>query len=343
MTVELADVGRDRAPEGVRLPDVYFTAGYGHAAATMDGGSWRISHCEERILVPYVVRDIPAGGRDAISPYGYSGVHVDPTCDPVQVGAFWRAALAHWRDAGLVTMFLRFSPLDPYSVEVVRELPGVRLSGPRTTVTVPVDRGAPHAWTAMEGRSRTAVRKAARAGMDAVIRPASTADTVAGSPFRRLYEQTMRRVGSAPGYLFSDTHYRRLSDGLGKDLLIVEVRGRDGEVVSAALVLRHADRAHYHLAGSRPEAAREGANNLLVWTILEWAADSGCRQVHLGGGVRPDDGLFQFKRSFGGERTRYWTGGVVIDPARYDRLLAATGVGPAGAADFFPGYRAGGR
>jgi lipid II:glycine glycyltransferase (peptidoglycan interpeptide bridge formation enzyme) len=116
-------------------------------------------------------------------------------------------------------------------------------------------------------------------------------------------------------------------------------------VVAASLVFRHRERAHYHLAGSAPEALRQGANNLLLWTILRWAAEAGCAVVHLGGGVRPDDGLFTFKRSLGGTRTAFWTGAVVPRPDRYQALLAARAGELGRSVDelrntgFFPAYR----
>ena len=60
----------------------------------------------------------------------------------------------------------------------------------------------------------------------------------------------------------------------------------------------------------------------------------------------PEDGLFTFKRSFGGARTAYWTGSVVLDQPRYDALLAAraSGLGTSAArlraTTHVPAYRA---
>lgn len=329
----------------VDCPDVYFTSGYGAATALLDDGTWQIAHQGGLIMLPYVLRAAADDASDAATPYGYSGIHVAPGLGATDLGRFWSKAVEHWRDTGTVALFLRFSPLDTASVEAVRALGEIELTRRQDTITVEVSAGSARVWDGMEGRSRTAIRKARGAGLTAAVRAVRPEDLVATAPFRRLYESTMARLNSQPWYLFPDRYYRHLATALDKALSIAEVRDSTGEVVASALVLRHRDRAHYHLAGSDPVAARTGANNLLVWTILEWACDSGCRVVHLGGGVRSEDGLFRFKRSFGGTRTPFWTGTAVIDPGRYDALVDAQArrLGRSGAdlrsSGYFPAYR----
>lgn len=323
-------------------PDVYFTAGYGMAAAVAKHGRWEALHVEDRLLLPYVVTETGDGHLDAASPYGYAGIHVAPGSTEHDVAQFWRLVQEHWRDMGLVAMFFRFSPFEP-----VVTLDGVRTTHSGDTVTVPIDGDADALWDGMEGRSRTAIRKARSLGCTATVRPARATDLHGGSSFRVLYEQTMRRVGSKAGYLFGDTYYVKLLDGLGPSLLIAEVFSEAGGVCAAALVLRHRDRVHYHLAGSDLGAAGRGANNLLLWTVLRWAAGSGARLVHLGGGLRADDNLFKFKRSFGGRRTPFRTGAVVVDKGAYDKLVerraAACGRSPGElvGTGYFPAYRVG--
>ncbi|MFC0509186.1 GNAT family N-acetyltransferase [Micromonospora costi] len=327
-------------------PDVYYTSAYGTATASVDSGRWQIAHEHDRLLVPYVLRHANETDLDAATPYGYAGVHVDPGCTSADLARFWKRLVDHWRQTHTVAIFLRFSPLDPASVDAVRTLGQVDLVRRQDTITVPVSEGPERVWDAMEGRSRTAIRKAHSRGLTAAVRPTCPGDLSTGSPFRRLYESTMIRLDSQPWYLFPDRYYRQLAVGLDKALSIAEVRDADGAVVAAALVLRHRDRAHYHLAGSDPSASRLGANNLLLWTILTWASENGCRTVHLGGGVRPDDGLFRFKRSFGGSRTPFWTGSMVVDPDRYAALVTArarqlgTSADELVATNFFPAYRA---
>lgn len=326
-------------------PDVYFTPGYGRAAASTKLGRWQSIQWEDRVRLPYVVSASGDNVCDAISPYGYSGIYVAPACTPGDLALFWKLACERLRAEGVVAVFLRFSPLDDASRECAASLEGIRMTRRGDTVMVPVRHGADAVWTAMEGRARTAIRKAEKVGLVGDIRPAVPADLGPEAPFRNLYEETMRRVKSAPGYLFDDRYYQSLLSGLGDDLMIATVRQPDGAAVAASLVMAHRDRVHYHLSGSVTEGSRSGANNLLLWTILRWAAADGRSTVHLGGGLAYDDGLFRFKRSYGGSRTQFWTGAVVLDRSPYERLVErraaelVISVAELQGTGYFPAYR----
>jgi serine/alanine adding enzyme len=345
MKISVASLDTPWSLPDEQCPDVYHTAGYGMAAAFSRFGRWELLHWEDRILLPYVVTDTGRGHVDAASPYGYAGIHIASGCTERDVRSFWRIAGEHWQSAGLVSMFLRMSPLDPGSLAAAAALDDVTMTRRGDTITVPLTAGSKTVWDGMEGRARTTVRKATAGGMTAEVRVAAAPDLCPGAPFRRVYEETMGRVGCAAGYRFPDSYYDALLAGLGPNLHIAEVRAADGEVVSAALVMRHHDRAHYHLSGSMPEGAKAGANNLLLWTILEWAIEAGCTLVHLGGGLASDDSLFRFKRSFGGERSEFWTGTAVLDAGTYDKLVAARAeelgrpVDELMAQPYFPAYR----
>jgi hypothetical protein len=333
-------------PADLDYPDVYFTPGYGASAALMERGEWEFAHCEEKIMLPYVRRCVDVDTCDAVSPYGYSGVYVSPDCPPDDVARFWLRILEWWRERGIVTMFLRFSPMDRASLAAVSKLGSIDLVRRGDTILIPVGSRAESLWSGLESRARNTIRKAERAGLAGRMRLARDGDLASGSPFRTLYEATMRRVGSAPMYFFDDDYYAALARGVGPGLRIAEVHGAGGAVEASALVLTHGDRVHYHLAASTPDGARQGANNLLIWTILTWADEHGKRLVHLGGGVSTGDSLFTFKRSFGGQRAEFWTGAVVVDPDRYGQLVRshAAKLGMSAAelqrSTYFPRYRA---
>ncbi|KAB1940668.1 GNAT family N-acetyltransferase [Micromonospora sp. ALFpr18c] len=335
------------SPPDDRCPDVYFTKGYGSAAAEAEGGAWRMTHCGDDVLVPFLQRRIDERWSDGISPYGYAGIHVGPSRTRHDVERLWPQMVDCWREAGLISLFFRFSPLDSRSTEFARDLPGLNFTWRGENVVVSVGQGPDAVWKQLAGRARTAIRKAERSGLTAEVRHVDPADLGRSSSFRRLYEQTMARIGSSARYFFPDSYYRALLDGLGKNLLVAEVRDDVGAAVASALVMRHSELAHYHLAGSTLEGGRLGANNLLVWSILRWSADNGCRRVHLGGGIssRDDDKLLMFKRSFGGERAPFWTASLVINDDAYELLVkaAATRIGrPTStlhASGWFPAYR----
>jgi hypothetical protein len=301
-------------------PDVYFTEGYGTAAALLRGGQWRSVRMDDRILVPYVVTRLDNGLSDAISPFGFSGVYVAPHCPAEDLATFWADARQRWRAQGIVSMYFRFSPLDPRSTNAVRALDGLSLAQRNETITIHLGNGLDAVWDQLKSSCRSRIRKAERVGLSASVREATAEDLLGTSPFRSLYAQTMYRVG-APDFIFADAYYTALLDGVGANLLLAQVREPDTGVVAAALLLTHRERVHYHLAGSDLSAGSGCANNLLIWAILRWAAENGRSTMHFGGGVRPGDSLFRFKSTFGGTRTPVWHGSAVVDKTAYDALV----------------------
>lgn len=274
---------------------------------------------------------------DAMSPYGYSGAWAHPDLSRADVLDAWHSVRRELLDRGVVSVFLRHSPLVPQA-----ELPFAhhRVVADHPTVAVDLT-DVPRAWSALGGKCRNTVRRAVARGASVELRPARPADLVPGSDFRRLYEATMDRHGAGPGYYFSDEHYRRLSLGLGADLVLATGRDADGAVQAAALFLRHAHLLHYHLSGSTPEGSRAGLNNLLLWRSVEHGAGLGATTLHLGGGTggAADDDLLRFKASFGPIRLSYRATGWVVDPAAYADLTARTSTGVAREGAFFPSYR----
>jgi len=298
-----------------KLVDIYFTHAYGHADAVRASAKWILIHdAAYTWQMPLLVNENEAGHLDAASPYGYSGVYAHPHLSPTDLQNRWRNSRQTLHEMGVVTLLLRHSPLAPQAPDQ----PDARIvvSDHPTQAVDTTDLS--DAWCAMEGRSRTAVRKALRSGLTADLREATIDDLAPGAPFRRLYSETMARLGAADNYQFSDLYFEELMGGMSERLLLATVTDALGTVGAAALFMRHAARLHYHLSGSTPDAARLGANNLMLWHAIESA---GAEIVHLGGGVSPRDHLYRFKRSFGGAELNYRVTGYVLDHGTYTDLL----------------------
>jgi hypothetical protein len=321
-------------PTPPAYPDVYFTPGYGQAECLPPGYEWAsINRCDDRFRVPLVLRPLGDGLMDATSPYGYSGAYADPSLRESDVQEAWTSALEELRRLSVVSVFLRHSPLVPQASIGFDHLPVVR---GHSTVGVDVQ-DSEAAWSALESSCRNKIRKATKHGAIAEVRPAVAEDLATGSAFRQQYEGTMMRRDAAAWYHFPDEYYALLLDGLGESLLVASVRDSSGVVQSAALFLRHEHFLHYHLSGSDPAASKLGFNNLLLWSVIEHASNTGAHVLHLGGGVSPDDALFRFKASFGPKRFTYHASGLILDRGEYTRLASIHRKG--GQARFFPEYR----
>ncbi|WP_166375832.1 GNAT family N-acetyltransferase [Aeromicrobium phragmitis] len=259
------------------------------------------------------------GAITATSPYGYSGLFIDPQLSDRQVSEYWQQALNLLRERQVVSLFLRFHPLDTHSVERCRRLPGLAVV--RSSVTYATTICEPETmWWQIEGRARTEVRKALKSGMTAdVTRVESPSPLLEGSPFRLLYEETMRRVNASNKYFFDDHYFSSMASMKESGVHLAQVRLRD-ETVASAVIIQHGERAHYHLSGSDRSAARLGANSLMLWTVMRWCHQQQLEVFHLGGGVTEGDGLARFKRSFADLELQYFTGRAVLARKQYQDL-----------------------
>lgn len=321
-------------------PDVYFSAAYGEAASYAEKpSSWHlISYDDGRWQLPLLVRELTSGYRDAISPYGYGGIYCShEVSDP---HTLWRQTRDHLDRLGVISIFIRDSPLvptyrPPEALAIVDDHPTFYLRR----------MDEEEAWQSMEGRARTAIRKAVKNGLSATLRKVTEPDLEPDSPFRTLYESTMKRVGASKEYIFDNTYYRTLLSGLKEDLYIA-VAERESEVLAASLFMVGETGMHYHLSGSTKDAFKLGATNLILWEAWRFAISLQLPGLHLGGGVRKGDSLEKFKKSFGGDQARYSAYGVIIDPELYEtetsRAAAALHCSDSDllAGGFFPAYRA---
>ncbi len=332
-------------------PDVYFSPGYGRAAATMEDGTWELAVGNRgEFLYPYVKRPIPGSSDgmpqyDIASPYGYAGVWAVERAQAQAWAEFRQRFREASRARGCVAEFLRLGSIVPGREQLLATDDALQAAPFNHTILVDLAGGYDSYWKSCEGRSRTAIRKAQRLGYLARLRPAAAADLQSGAPFRRLYESTMDRLNARKSYYFSDDYYVSLLAALGDQLMLGEVADASGATVSAALFMTWKGIVHYHLAGSSRDAARDGANNLLLDTAIAWGIERGYDSLHLGGGTSDNDGLFRFKAGFGGTLLEFWLARAVLNDAEYDRLTQrrarelSVSRETLAARNFFPAYR----
>ncbi|HYK98725.1 MAG TPA: GNAT family N-acetyltransferase [Candidatus Acidoferrales bacterium] len=175
-----------------------------------------------------------------------------------------------------------------------------------TALVIPVAGRAPEAiWASMEGRARTKVRKAERAGVTVTV--ATGADALAS--FYPLHLATYRRTGAAPQprQLFEvlfDTPYTRT--------FFAEHEGRR---VATVVVAAYAGRAQFFASASEEAALHLGANNLLQWRALQWVHDMNFEAYEVGHVENPVgardpklQSIARFLRSFGGDEVPSFAG-----------------------------------
>lgn len=339
------------------FPDVYYSPSYAAVAEASDGAAWQIAVWKGgAILMPFLLRPILADLVDStgygtlfdiVSPYGYSGCFAREEVSPAECRSFRAALRAELERRGVVAEFLRLGNLVE-GREVLLAADEL-LTAKRHNDTIGIETNVAEQvyWDRCEGRARTAVRKATRLGYTAATRPIERVDLAPDSPFRRLYTETMQRVAAQPYYYFDDDYYDTLFHELGTRLRWFIANNAAGEPVVMAMTMVWRPFVHLHLVGSDPVATRDGAGNLCYDAMFRWACQQPEVQLcHLGGGLSADDALFNFKKSFGGQRIPFWVASSILNARAYEHLTRRRAAAIGSTAEelvrcsYFPAYRA---
>ncbi|HEY0003140.1 MAG TPA: GNAT family N-acetyltransferase [Actinoplanes sp.] len=290
-------------------------------------------------LLPLLIRRVRDDRYDAISPYGYGGPFF--STGEVAAGEVAAGEVAGVLDAvtqwagreRLCSMFLRLSldlaPVD--RPEVVEAAPNV---------VVDLRRAPEKLWGNYQHKVRKNVQKALRAGC--TVGRIDLLSDVDG--FLDVYGATMRRRAAASWYHFDRSFLSRFAVDLSGTYSTFAVRDRDGRMVSVEIVLESDRFLYSFLGGTLEQAFPIAPNDLLKHEIVEHGQRTGRSGFVLGGGYRPGDGIFRYKRAFDPTGVRpFRVAKIIGDRRRYADLVAAHG--PAVATDrsesgYFPAYRA---
>jgi hypothetical protein len=180
---------------------------------------------------------------------------------------------------------------------------------------------------------RQQIRKNEAAGFSSRVVPGPETSPQDRDRFLRVYTETMRVVDATDRYYFGADYFAAL---LSSPLTwLVEISAPDGDVAASALAVRSDGFLHYYLSGTADEHRRRAPSKNLIVASNDLADELGL-PLNLGGGVRPGDGLEEFKRGFANRELPWRTHEIVVDPAAYEELSA----GRDPASGFFPLYRA---
>ncbi|CAM3441190.1 GNAT family N-acetyltransferase [Corallococcus soli] len=281
--------------------------GVTHTLAIEDG--------EGRALrVPLIVRPIEGTPyRDAISPYGYPGGRMDGLREVPKDAV-------DWTDTGLVSLFVRDRVTGPRCFAGGTERNEVFFIDPR----LPIE---------FQPEARRQMRRNTRLGFVSTCSAMRETSHEEREGFKDVYRQTMVRDGAHSRYFFSDAYFEQLFSS--PNAWLATTRAADGHIASSGVGVSSDGVMHYYLGGTADaDLGRSPAKNTVFGALVELSTRLGL-PLHLGGGVRPGDGLEQFKRSFANASSRLCTHELICEPSVYARLSASRRD-----TDYFPAYRA---
>jgi hypothetical protein len=318
--------------------DAYHRAAYILASAKLEHShpvGLMISFGDRRFMVPALLRLIngPDGQSwiDGSTPYGYGGV-VSSSLEsevalPEVVGFF--KGLRWWCEMRkLVCYVLRSHPLLAQNW-LFTEAPGIDFvinTRRRQTVALPLQRWddtmrCPFGLSKGRRSDLAFARRNLRVTWNTVSDHRNTLEQL--EIFRVLYENTMQCIDAAEFFHFPPSYYERLST-LGPDVGIAIAWNGDC-AVGGAVFIAGTTYAHYHLSASNDIGYQHKAPTLLVVEGANWARQRGSRALHLGGGLRVNDSLMEFKRRFGGENHQFGNVTLITDRERYNSMCSFAG------------------
>ncbi|WP_447976729.1 lipid II:glycine glycyltransferase FemX [Candidatus Nitrospira bockiana] len=236
-----------------------------------------------RRMGPFMIAGSPLVAED--TPY------LGPVVDP----AFLPDVLTRLSDilAGHGARFIRMLLSPAYGFAA---LPRYEVKEKRTHV-VDLELGRDQLWTRMEGRARTAIRKAEKSNVEIVwASPQSYLEE-----YWKMVEDVYGRQGRRPPNPLA--FYRRLFDTCYPASVAMLLARHEGRMVGGMILAWQKDRAYYLNGASYRSCQPLGVNSLLQWEAMQWAAKLGCRWYDFVGSDLP--WLARFKESFGGTLTPY--------------------------------------
>jgi hypothetical protein len=269
---------------------------------------------DDQIALPLLVHEIDdSGQRDAITPYGYPGATIrsdrGSPADP---------AALDWSQTGLVSIFVR---------DRIGHEPCLQGATKRSAVQV----HDPGRERQIRSRFAEQIRANDRLGyhVEALHGPDTSVEQRVS--FHHVYTETMHGVEAAERYFFEQDYFRTI---LGFDCSwLFLARSPERATAAGAIVVQSDGMLHYYLGGTAEVHRPRSPFKNIIESTISLADELGVR-LNLGGGVKPGDGLEDFKRGFANTELPFNTHEIVCEPDAYENLS-----GGREDSGFFPLYR----
>jgi hypothetical protein len=158
--------------------------------------------------------------------------------------------------------------------------------------------------------------------------------------FHRIYLHTMDRNNARSSYYFGLDYFLSIFRELRSNarFILAEHRGR---IIASVLYLHDANNVYSYLGGADADSQEARPSNAVIFDTIKWAREYGKKRFILGGGYRPDDGIFRFKSSFSRNLVKFYTYRRIHIPETYAELerLWKERYGSVSVSRHFPPYR----
>jgi hypothetical protein len=268
----------------IDYPDIYFTPEYGLACEYSDNAEWECCIYKDLIYV-YLKKPITHNNTyyDLITPYGYSGYYflLKDTYDE------------------FLPLFREKAKEKKYVSEVVRQNPYINIK--ITDYEIKISKNTMginiNKYTKFEDYLNS-THKDNRRGYNigiknkllAIIEPFNEENL---NKFKIIYEETMDNLGSSDYYYFNNNYYNSLLN-LKDNTFFMSVY-KDNILIAICIIFKYNKFLHYHIGGSLKNFRYLRPNNFLHCNVIKYGIENNYDLYHLGGGLKDNDTLFNFK------------------------------------------------
>lgn len=270
----------------------------------------------ELILMPGIISKIPEfpGYYDFSSPYGYSGPIYTNGIKLNDLEIFWKEIDTWHKSNNVITEFIRFSLNSNYIgytgnlILSLWNIKGKILSEEEQ-------------WHNFERKVRKNINRSRNEKLTCNIYPGNQITSTIIEEFYNVYIHTMNRNNVNNRFYYKYENFLSFIKAYPERVLIVSVYDRD-MCISTELNLLCENSVYSFLGGTLNNFFSKRPNDFLKYNLINWMRINNKEFYILGGGVRKNDGIFKFKKSFfPNDVVPFYTGRKVINNEVYLYLV----------------------
>lgn len=281
-----------------------------------------ISDKQNKMVCALSKREKLSGYPEIFSPYGFGGITLKSKKNCNQ--AIYDTWLKFAADNGIVTAFVIQHPLlDPDNYWLGKNFKHHK------TYSINLTNPLNELWANLKKHHRYEIRKLSQNTSIEI-----STDKSFLFPFsEELYTDTLKRVGATSTYSFRSETFKKLYFSPNSLVLGTLINGKIQAII---LVLYTVKIAEYFL--NAVSNLEPNSTKLLLWRAIELLKKQNIEVLNLGGGVKSNDQLADFKRRFGGEENHSTIVKEVFDQEKYQYLCDCFNSSKDITSGYFPSY-----
>jgi len=264
---------------------------------------------------PITVKDQKTAYFDVTSPWGYTGPLYRGDIDEKLAKEFWGFVDQWYAENKVVTEFVRFNFLNShlyYSGHTVHTLYNVRGELKEDDII----------WDNIQSKTKNKIRNAYKNNLDFVMYHGDISEDKV-KEFYDIYISTMDRNQAVDTFYHTLDYFRQfVANNL--DCCAIGMVYRDGKAVSTELFLMTDDTIFSFLGGTFSDYFKYRPNDFLKMETIKWAREKGLGFYVIGGGLKDNDSLYQYKKKFFrfDKDLQFFTGRKILNIEAYRELVS---------------------